>query len=137
MYRSHPFTLTNNLVADNHANTEGSGLYFEGHILDPTSGRLLHTTIAGNRSSGQEVYVGEYTTLAFTNTILAGRSSAGITVTAGSTATLEATLWHGNGLDTGGGGHIVTGTVNVRGDPAFVNPSAWNYHLTDRRQRGH
>ena len=124
-----PFTLTNNLLADNHANTEGSGLWFEGTSTDPTSGRLLHTTIADNRGSGQGVYVDEYTTLAFTNTIIAGHSSVGITVTAGSTATLEATLWYGNGSDTDGGGYIFTGTVNVYGDPAFVNPSAWDYHL--------
>jgi len=103
--RSSPFTLTNNLVADNHANTQGSGLWFEGADTDPTSGRLLHTTIAGHHS-------------------------VGIFVTTGSTATLEATLWYDNGLDTNGGGAIVTGTVNVYDDPAFVNPSAWDYHLT-------
>jgi len=132
--RSSPFTLTNNLVADNHANTQGSGLWFEGADTDPTSGRLLHTTIADNAAngggSGQGVFVGGYTTLAFTNTIIAGHHSEGINVTTGSTATLEATLWYDNGSDTGGGGVIVTGAVNVYDDPAFVNPSAWDYHLT-------
>jgi len=132
--RSSPFTLTNNLVADNHANTQGSGLWFEGADTDPTSGRLLHTTIADNAAngggSGQGVFMGGYTTLAFTNTIIAGHHSVGIFVTTGSTATLEATLWYDNGLDTNGGGAIVTGTVNVYDDPAFVNPSAWDYHLT-------
>ncbi len=43
---------------------------------------------------------------------------------------LEATLWHDNGADTSGEGTIVTGTVNVYDDPAFANPSAWDYHLT-------
>jgi len=135
---SRPFTLTNNLVAGNHANTEGSGLWCEGSSANPTSGRLRHTTIVGNGStglaaghgSGQGVYVGEYATLAFTNTILAGYSSVGITVTAGSTATLEATLWYGNGTNTGGG-TILTGTVNVYDHPAFVDPAAWDYHLGD------
>jgi hypothetical protein len=125
------FTLTNNLVADNYAHTEGSGLWFEGTAARPTSGHLLHNTIADNDGSGQGVSVGEYTTLAFTNTIIAGHHSVGITVTTGSTVTLEATLWYGNGSDTGGGGSISTGTVNVYGDPAFVNPSVWDYHLTD------
>jgi hypothetical protein len=127
---SSSFTLTNNLLADNHANTQGSGLDFWGSSSYPTSGHLLHNTIADNDGSGQGVYVGEYTTLAFTNTIIAGHHSVGITVTTGSTATLEATLWYDNGSDTGGGGSISTGTVNVYGDPAFVNPSVWDYHLT-------
>jgi hypothetical protein len=126
-----PVTFINNVVADNHADIEGSGLRFKGPPWAPAVGHLLHNTIADNRSSGQGVYVGEYTTLAFTNTIIAGHHSVGITVTTGSTATLEATLWYGNGSDTGGGGYISTGTVNVYGDPAFVNPSVWDYHLTD------
>jgi len=50
-------------------------------------------------------------------------------VTAGNTATLEGMLWYGNGSDTGGGGSIFTGTVNVYGDPAFFNPTTGNYHL--------
>ena len=125
------FTLTNNLVAGNHASTEGSGLSFEGESTDPTSGHLRHTTIANNNGgSGHGVFVGNYTTLTFTNTIIAGHDSVGITVTTGSTATLEATLWYDNGSPIGGGGCIFSGTINLNGDPAFVNPSAWDYHLT-------
>lgn len=127
---SNPFTLTNNVVADNHANTQGSGLTIRGDSDDPTFGRLLHTTIADNRGSEQGVYVGDSTTLAFINTIIAGHNSTGVTVTAGSTVTLEATLWHDNGLNTAGGGTIITGTVNVIGEPAFADPPAWDYHLT-------
>ncbi|RMF38188.1 MAG: hypothetical protein D6759_01355 [Chloroflexi bacterium] len=130
VWESGSFALTNNLVADNHAYTAGSGLWFKGTSTRATSGRLLHTTIADNDGSGQGVYADEYTTLTFTNTIIAGHHSVGISVTTGSTATLEATLWYNNGSDTGGGGNIMTGTVNVYGDPAFVNPSAWDYHLT-------
>ncbi|MGD9029733.1 MAG: choice-of-anchor Q domain-containing protein, partial [Anaerolineae bacterium] len=51
-------------------------------------------------------------------------------VAAGSTATLEATLWHDNGADTGGDGAVSTGAVNVFGDPRFADPSAWDYHIT-------
>jgi hypothetical protein len=149
-------TLINNVVADNQANTQGSELWFGGTLEDPTSAHLLHNTITDNGStplttggsttltaggpsgltavegSGQGVFVDEYTALAFTNTIIAGYSGVGITVTAGSTATLEATLWHNNASDTGGAGAISTGTVNVFGDPGFVDPSAWDYHLTAR-----
>jgi hypothetical protein len=128
VHESGSFTLTNNLVAGNHANTEGSGLWLEGTSDNPISGCLLHTTIADNAASGgsgQGIHVGPYTTLALTNTILAGHSAVGITATANSTVTLEGTLWHDNTADTGGAGTILTGTVNVYGDPAFT----WNYHL--------
>jgi parallel beta-helix repeat protein len=124
------FTLTNNVAADNHANSRGSGLWVQGDGTNPTSGRLLHTTIADNHSSRQGIFVDAHTTLAFTNTIIAGHDGVGITVTAGSTATLEGTLWHNNGADTGGAGSIVTGTVNVYGDPAFAAPATWDYRLT-------
>jgi serine protease len=126
-------TLINNLVADNRAGAEGSGLWFEGIAEELLSGQLLHTTIADNAAGdgiGVGVYVGEYATLALTNTIIAGHSGAGITVTAGSTAALEATLWHNNGANTGGEGSISTGAVNVSGDPRFVDPSAWDYHIS-------
>jgi len=128
---SAPLTLTNNLIADNHANTQGSGLWFRGTGWDPgyfTAGRLVHNTIADNRGSGQGVFIGPYTTLAFTNTILSGHT-VGITVAAGSTATLEATLWWDNGTSTGGEGAIFT-TTNVYGDPLFIDPAAWDYHIT-------
>ena len=51
------------------------------------------------------------------------------TVTAGNRATLEATLWYSNGQDTGGTGTILTGTVNIYGDPVFVDPGAGDYHI--------
>jgi hypothetical protein len=75
------------------------------------------------------VYVGSYATLAFTNTIIAGHSDVGITATTGSAVTLEATLWYSNGVQTGGAGTIVTGTLNVFDAPAFAAPAAWDYHL--------
>jgi hypothetical protein len=130
LYGSNLFTLTNNLVIDNHANTEGGGLWFDGASFAPGSGRLLHNTIADNDvSSGQSVYVGDYNTLAFTNTIVAGHHGVGVTVTTGSTVTMEGTLWYDNGADTGGAGTILTGMVNVYDDPAFANPATWDYHL--------
>jgi fibronectin-binding autotransporter adhesin len=125
---TNPFTLANNLVAGNHANTQGSGMSILGHSEEPTSGHLLHTTIAHNHGSREGVYVEGDTTIAFTNTIIAGHSQVGITATTGSTVTLEATLWHENGIDTGGG-TILTGTLNVWGNPAFIDPAVWDYHL--------
>ncbi|MBN1810734.1 MAG: hypothetical protein JXA14_02750 [Anaerolineae bacterium] len=74
--------------------------------------------------------MGEHTTLVLTNTIIAGHSSVGITVTAGSTATLEATLWYNSGPDTGGGGNIEIDAGNIYKDPAFADPTTRDYHLT-------
>jgi hypothetical protein len=76
------------------------------------------------------MFIGEHTSLAFTNTIIAGHSSIGIAVTIGSTVTLEATLWHANGIDAIGGGSILTGAIDLHGDPVFAGPSTWDYHLT-------
>ena len=70
--------------------------------------------------------------MALTNTILVSHT-VGITVAAGNTATLTATLWGtgtwGNDTDWDGAGTIITGTVNLSGTPAFVDPDAGNYHI--------
>jgi hypothetical protein len=124
------FTLTNNVLAGNQANTQGDGLLFYGTSADPSSGRLLHTTIADNFGSGRGVSVPSFATLAFTNTIIAGHPGDGIWAGAGTTVTLQATLWYDNGTDTNGPGNFVPGTVTVYGDPAFVDPTSWDYHLT-------
>jgi parallel beta-helix repeat protein len=128
-------TLINNVVTDNRASTAGSGLYIRG-----SSPLLLYTTIARNHGGdGSGAYVTDdlgltYSTVALTNTILVSHT-VGITVAAGNTAILEATLWGSgawaNGTDWGGGGTIITGTQanNHWGDPAFVNPDNGNYHI--------
>jgi hypothetical protein len=130
--------LTNNIVAGNRASTAGSGLY----VL-ASSPRLLHTTIAqnnGSDSSGlcvtgyrrDETYY--FSTVALTNTILVDHA-VGITVAAGNTATLEATLWGtgawANGTDWSGAGAVVTGTPahNYWGHPDFADPGTDDYHI--------
>ena len=117
--------LANNLIAHNRAG-RGSGLN-----MRSSSPRLLHTTIARNRAgSAIQVYPGSSVVL--TNTILVDNAT-GISVSAGSSATLEATLWGtdtwANETDWSGAGNITTGTVNVWGEPAFVNPAAADYHI--------
>ena len=95
---------------------------------------LLHTTIARNHGGdGSGIHVaGAGSTVALTNTILVSHT-VGITVAAGNTATLEATLWGtgtwANLTDWGGAGTIRTGTINLWGDPAFVDPDAGDYHI--------
>jgi uncharacterized repeat protein (TIGR01451 family) len=136
-------TLTNNLVTDNHATEEGSGM----HIMGDTSGRLLHNTIVNNHGGASGVEVGgglapAYTTLMFTNTIIAGHANLGIRARQGNTVALEATLWGSgawaNGEDWGGPGTII-GAHSYWGDPAFVDPAAGDYHIragSDARDAG-
>ncbi len=124
-------TLTNNLVADNRANSLGSGLYIE-----RGSFHLLHNTIASNSGGdGSGIYVtnyGSYYSITLTNTILVNHTVA-ITVEAGNTAVLEGTLWGSgswaNDTDWGGAGSVITGMVNIWGDPAFVDPASGDYHI--------
>ncbi len=46
---------------------------------------------------------------------------------------LQATLWGAgiwaNSADWAGPGTISTGTINLRGDPGFVDPDAGDYHI--------
>jgi len=123
--------LTNNIVVNNEANTSGSGLYIHSSSL-----QLLHTTVADNSSGdGSGIHIaewGQHNYITLTNTILVSHT-VGITVAAGNTATLEATLWGSgawaNDTDWGGDGTIITGTINLWDNPVFVNPGAGDYHI--------
>ncbi|MBN1954560.1 MAG: right-handed parallel beta-helix repeat-containing protein [Anaerolineae bacterium] len=116
--------LVNNVFADNTASLSGGGLY----VLD-SAPRLLHNTIARNGAHSGVAVVSEQeaSVVALTNTILVSHA-VGVEATASSTVLLEGTLW-GNGIDWSGDGTIVTGTVNLWGDPAFVDPDGGDYHV--------
>jgi hypothetical protein len=122
-------TGTNNVVVDNRASTRCSGI-----AVGIASLRLRHTTIARNGGGdGSGICVLEWpNTITLTDTILVSHT-VGITVTAGNTVTLEATLWGSgawaNGTDWAGAGTVVTGVVNLWGDPGFVAPDAGDYHI--------
>jgi len=125
-------TLTNNVIADNQAHATGSGLY----ILD-SAPRLRHTTIAHNHGGdGSGIHITNntprYKTVVLDNTILVSHT-VGLTITAGNAATLAGTLWGSgswaNQANWGGAGSVTTGTVNVQGDPGFVDPASGNYHI--------
>jgi uncharacterized repeat protein (TIGR01451 family) len=130
LYKNSDAALHNNVIADNVAGSSGNGLYIEG-----ASPHLVHTTIANNGAGGQGMYVTEYTQDGYieyssptlTNTIMVGHG-VGIDVHAGNTVTLESTLWHNNGSDWGGAGEIQQQHAYT-GDPAFVAPSAGDYHI--------
>jgi hypothetical protein len=126
------FTMTNNIVAGNEAKYDWLD-YPAIMVRSGSSGRLVHNTVADNVGhSGIRVDSGSSVWL--TNTILVSHT-VGISVTAGSTATLEGTLWGSgawaNGTDWGGDGYISTGSsTNTWGDPAFASPSDGDYHIT-------
>jgi parallel beta-helix repeat protein len=127
--------LVNNIVTDNQADITGSGLY-----INQSLSHMLHNTFARNRGgdgSGISVImdgtIGFPSTVTLTNTILVSHA-VGVYVTPGNTATLTATLWGSgdwaNDIDWSGAGTIITGEVNLWGDPAFADPTLGDYHLT-------
>ena len=125
-------SMSNDLIAGNHAKTQGGGLWLgvENEGYNPLAHQLEHVTIADN--GGDQYYAhGVYVTntVAFlTNTIIAGHADFGVFVATGGEATLEATLWDGNRIDHTFGG-VETGDHNYDGDPAFADPEAWDYHI--------
>ncbi len=119
--------LTNTVIAQNRTNT-GGGLYVSGG----TTLHAQHTTVVSNTTTSGEsngVYVAGATgsSVWLTNTILISHT-IGITVSAGSTATLNSTLWFGNQVDTIGN---VSTAHNTSGNPALA---ADGYHLTAASQ---
>ena len=123
--------MINNVIADNHSDNQGSGLY-----IYAASPQLRHNTIAHNSGGlGCGIYVTNYgpnnelSHVTLFNNIISSHTT-GIYVTGGNSASLDGTLW-GNTIDWAGDGTIHLGTVNLYGDPAFVDPAAWDYHLQD------
>ncbi len=131
LYESANVTLINNMITENRLTDLGAG--GAGIYLYDGSAHLLHTTIARNSGgSGQGIHLQQEATVWITNTILVSHT-VGIEAGTGTTATLTATLWGSgvwaNGADWGGEGTILTGTVNIWDDPAFVNPDAGDLHI--------
>ena len=122
-----PFTATNNIIANGIVSwPQESAVRVVGG-----NGRFLHNTVARN-ASPIGFLLGSGAVVTLTNTILVSHT-VGISVASGSTAALEATFWGSgdwaNGTEWAGDGTLITGTINVRADPGFVNPAAGNYHL--------
>jgi uncharacterized repeat protein (TIGR01451 family) len=116
-------SLSNNVVADNAAQSLGSGFFFY-----QTSPVLVHNTIARNHGGdGFGLRITNDSTVVLSNTILVSHT-VGVYAEDSGTALLEGTLW-GNTIDWGGPGTIVTGTTNVWGAPAFLDPDAGDYHV--------
>jgi hypothetical protein len=139
---AHAFTLTNNIIASNHANNWGSGIYIYGMQGVPFAGQLLHNTIAANIGAGTGLHVlgGVYIsgerdagTIELTNNIIALHNTAiRLQTQTNITATILAhyTMWDGSGSYTqvtgSGNGYIFTDN-DIIGNPAFVGGN--DYHV--------
>ncbi len=125
--------ITNTLIADNAlSNLSGEG---SGVLLWGSRATMLHITLARNTGgAGQGIAARDDTSqspavtsrLEMTNCILVSQT-VGAHVTGGSSATLTATLFAGNGTDTSG---AVSNALPVYGPPAFADPQNGNYRLT-------
>jgi hypothetical protein len=125
-------TVSNNMFSENRSNTYGSGIAID----RSQSGRFMNNTIARNTGGdGMGITVMANNQIAFTNTIIVSQS-IGIFIPLDinkNTVLMEGTLWGSgvwaNGQDWAGSGTFYTGTVNVWGDPGFVDPDYGDYHI--------
>jgi hypothetical protein len=130
MSRNTIFTMTNNVVAANHANYKGGGMAFETGSGEPITGTLVHNTFAGNdRGSGDgriAIHINDaYVTLALTNNLIYSHTY-GLYAVGPSAARLDHTLFYANSSgDTGGLGSIAN-TAPITGEDPLLDT---DYHL--------
>lgn len=123
-------SFNNDLIAGNHARTQGSGLWFgvENSPYNSRGERLTHVTIADNSGGlGHGIYVTNAVAI-LTNTIISGHE-IGVLEASGGAVTLEATLWYDNRRDAAG--KVEIGSLNFYENPAFVDPGTWDYHIEE------
>lgn len=94
---------------------------YTGEVVD-----LVHNTVTSATLSPATGILLNSGAARITNTILVSHS-VGLSTTMGTTATVEAILLYGNGIDLGGAGSI-TSTLVITGAPGFA---ADGYHLTE------
>lgn len=122
-----PFTITNNIIAGNLGGTTSA----QAVLVQGGRGQFVNNTIARN-CGGFGITAERGAQVAFTNTIVASHT-VGISVTAGSTVTIEATLWGYGPWQTGtrwaGDGVVLPGPTQIVGLPDFIDPASGNYRL--------
>ena len=106
--------LINNVIAGSQ-----NGVYAGAMSGYPLTAHLIHNTLVGlGGTTGYGVWVGSYTTLYLTNTMVVSFPTG----TSGNVIP-DHTLFWANGSDG------VVGTNPVYGDPAFLAPDGGNYHI--------
>jgi len=128
-------TLINTALISNDA-LVGSGIWFSSYDWVDWSknmpARAIHTTLYDNRGAAEGIFVGDYASLAMTNTIIASHT-VGISVTFGSTATLDSTLWYANQKNQDG---VLTHINDYNGDPDFNSDGFHVDYSSAARDRG-
>jgi putative cofactor-binding repeat protein len=112
-------TLVNNIIARSGSTT----IRVQGFPAQPVTATLLHNTLVGP-GGGYGIYAASYSTVWLTNTIVVSHTM-GITNVSPLSATVMADhilFW----ANTNAG---LRGTDPVDGDPRFVDPAAYDYHL--------
>jgi uncharacterized repeat protein (TIGR01451 family) len=122
--RQTDFDLTNNVLADNLATSGGDGIFVDS--LSGSYGEMRHNTIADNGEVG--VRVSNQFNVVMTNTILSGHTVAGIEATGAAVVTADHTLLRATDTLATGTGSVVD-TATFTGDPRFVDPAGWDYHI--------
>ena len=123
-----PFTLSNNVIAQNYANTAG-GLFLRGGGIQDSAGQLVNNTIAQNNvgPGGEAVYLNGVVTVSLTNNIIVSHTYG---LTGSGAATARYTLFYGNTLEDVEADSSFDSTHEISGeDPEFSNPATWDYHL--------
>ncbi len=127
------FTMSNNVIANNLANTEGGGMAFEAGPATPVTGTVVYNTFADNDRGTSDggrtaIYMGDsYVTLVLTNNILCNHAY-GVYGVLTTSATLDHALFYSStAADTGGAGNIVA-TNSITGQNPLLNPS---YHISE------
>jgi hypothetical protein len=85
-------TMTNNLLAENHASVAGGGMWLSTWSpSERVAGRLVNNTLADNDggAGGEAIWVGSYVVLTLTNNLIAGHS-LGITNTVPASSSIAA-----------------------------------------------
>jgi Right handed beta helix region len=107
-------TMTNNLLAGNHASAEGGAMRLS--TWDPSrriEGVLVNNTLADN-DGGEAIWVGSYVALTLTNNLIAGHT-VGLTNTAPASSSITAdTNLFWNGADP------IVGANAIRQDPLLA-----------------
>ena len=128
---SAPFTLSNNLIARNGANTSGSGLHIYGVNSDRSMGVLINNTIVHNNFGANDdgIALSGYVTVSLINNIIAFQGH-GLYAEHLSTANASYTLFYQNSTGNMAGTGTITNLYAITSlDPLFVSAGSSNYHL--------
>ena len=143
------FTLTNNIVAENTGGSYGAnGIDLTDMSGQPSSGWLLHNTLASNRNSGgapglyvDAGVVGTRAVVTAVNTIIVDHDvgvAVGGSLNATVTVQLTRTLWGegawANDVNVALQGddpptHTITSALPLTGTPGFQSSSGGDYHI--------